>query len=363
MEKIKKILVTGSSGAVGIRLCEVLIEKGFDVTGIDLRKNPWSEKVNKVTKLIDLTKPKQIQTLSNDFDLIIHLAAYPYVFPSVENPNLAHANYDMTFNILEFARKNGIKRIMFSSSREAYGNINKKIISEEDAHIRNAESPYSASKLASEAMITAYSRCYDMSHIIFRFSNVYGMYDLSHRVMPLFMRNAKKGDTLEVYGKDKVLDFTHVDDLMKGIVACISKYEAAKNNTINLSGNHPVKILDLASKIKENLKSESNIDLQESRTGEVTYYVANLSKAKKLLGFEPSIKIDEGLKMTTAWFKSVEDFNDPEHPNANLHYYKQTSELMNEEEFTNESQDLSSNNQTNSSEELNAKKGIYYYQN
>jgi nucleoside-diphosphate-sugar epimerase len=303
MSEIKKILITGSNGCIGTRLTEILLDKGYDVFGIDVKKNQWNKRVDSVTKIIDMNDKSQMKQLDTDFDLVIHLAAHPYVHPSVVDPNLACDNFLHTFNILEFIRLNNIKRIMFSSSREVYGNIGKDILSEDDAHIKNAESPYSATKLGGEALIQAYSRCYGISHIIFRFSNVYGMYDESDRLIPLSIRRANINDDLVVYGKDKLLDFTYIDDLMQGLVLAIEQFDSVPNQTFNFSGGQPNSIFRVIELIKQEMNSTSKINIENSRVGEVIKYQANLDKAKKLLGFNPDVKIEEGIKKSVEWYK------------------------------------------------------------
>ncbi|MBN1644770.1 NAD-dependent epimerase/dehydratase family protein [Candidatus Woesearchaeota archaeon] len=300
-----KILVTGSNGTIGTRLMEFLVKNNHDVVGLDIRKNLWNKQVDKLTKTIDLRDENNLEKLDKDFDLIIHLAANPYVYLSVVNPVLAHDNHNMTFNILEFARKNNIKKLIFASSRETYGNIDKEIINEEDVRIKNCESPYTSSKIGSEALVHAYTKCYGIDHIIIRFSNVYGMYDGSHRVVPNFIRRAKDNQDLEVYGEEKSLDFTYIDDSIKGVISCVNNFDRAKNNTFNISGGEICSILKIAELIKKNMNSNSKINIKQSKIGEVKKYCADLTKMKTFLGFDPNTKIEDGIKKSIEWYKSV----------------------------------------------------------
>jgi nucleoside-diphosphate-sugar epimerase len=309
MAEIKKILVTGSNGSIGTRLMELLVENNYEVVGVDIRDNQWNFDVDKLTKKLDLRKPDSLNSLEEDFDLIIHLAANPYVFKSVENPVLAYENFQLMFNTLEFARKKNIKNFIFASSREVYGNTDKEILSEDDSHVKNCESPYTATKIGGEALLQAYSRCYDINQITLRFSNVYGMYDESDRVIPKFIRRAKQGLPLTVNGSEKLLDFTHVDDLVKGILLCIEKFDEIKNDTFNLSGNNPTKILDVAKILAEEYGNKSEIIVGEPLTGEVIKYVADLTKAKEKLGYKSGIPIKEGLKKSIAWYEKHADLS------------------------------------------------------
>ncbi|MFP4112366.1 MAG: NAD-dependent epimerase/dehydratase family protein [Candidatus Woesearchaeota archaeon] len=316
---IKKILITGSNGCIGTRLTEILLDKGYDVTGIDIKENQWNKRVNNVTKIIDIRDMQKLKAeIKDKYDLIIHLAANPYVFNSVKEPRLAYDNFVLLFNTLELARMNKITRFMFSSSREVYGNSTKEILSEEDSYVKNCESPYTATKIGGEALVHAYSRCYEMNHVILRFSNIYGMYDESNRLIPTFIRNAKKGEDLFVFGKDKLLDFTYIDDLISGMVSCIERYDAVYNNTFNLSGGQPTPIMKIAELINNHYKKKSDVILQGPRTGEVIRYVADLTKASQFLNFSPSTDIEEGLKKSIDWYEEFGNFESSFDPESRL---------------------------------------------
>ncbi|MCA9370358.1 MAG: SDR family NAD(P)-dependent oxidoreductase [Candidatus Peregrinibacteria bacterium] len=303
-----KILVTGSSGTIGTRLCETLLSQGHEVIGADWEPCKWNGAVENLRIDIDLRDASQLSGLSpqlSDVELIIHLAANARVYELVENPDRAFDNMQDTFNILEFARKHGIKKLMFASSRETYGNIHLPegvAYSEDKAHFMTCESPYTASKIAGEALFEAYKRCYDMETIIIRFSNVYGMYDDSIRVVPLYFRQAKAGETLNVFGRDKCLDFTYIDDAVQGVTKAIANWDKAKNETYNLAYGEGTTILHLAEKMKELLGSNSDINITDSRTGEVTHYIADISKAKATFGYDPQVPFEEGIKRSVEWY-------------------------------------------------------------
>ncbi len=310
-----RILVTGSSGTIGTRLCERLLADGHTVIGADWEPCKWNKEIENLRINVDLRDPKQlhrchpepVEGRNSPFDLIIHLAANARVYELVENPERAMDNFIDTFNILEFARKNGIKKMMFASSRETYGNIHLPAgqkYSEDKAHFMTCESPYTASKIGGEALFEAYKRCYGIETIIWRFSNVYGMYDDSVRVVPLYFRQASAGETLKVFGKDKCLDFTYIDDCVNGIVLGIDKWDTAKNDTYNLAYGEGTTILHLAERMKELLKSSSPIEIGTARTGEVTHYIADISKAQKKLGYAPQTPFDRGIEKAVEWYRA-----------------------------------------------------------
>jgi len=298
---IHRIIVTGSSGTIGTALCEELISKGYDVIPVDWKPNKWSNKINKRTLLVDLRDPKSIKKIANDADIIIHLAANARVYNLVVDPQLAKDNFLTTFNMLEFARQHKIPRFLFASSREVYGNAGKLSYQESDSRIENCESPYTASKIAGEALVHAYGRCYDINAVIVRFSNVYGRYDDSDRVIPLFIKKALKNEDLIVFGKDKQLDFTFIDDAIAGVLLCIQKFDVAKGHTFNLATGEGKTIVELAEIICNKLKCTSKMIVENNRIGEVVKYIADISNAKKLLGFNPKIKFDEGIQKAIKW--------------------------------------------------------------
>ena len=298
-----RILITGSSGTVGTRLFEKLLEKGYKVVGFDKRKNEWSLSLDKLTIRGNLLDQRDIKKIPKNFDIIVHLAANARVYDSVVDPTLALENMLTTYNTLEFARENKIKKFIFSSSREIYGNREQqKKFEEKEADFHICEGPYAASKVSGEALTYAYRNCYGIDYIIFRLSNVYGMYDQSERFIPLMIRRMRKDQKVYIYGKDKLLDFTYIDDCIDGIIKGIEKFQRAKNNTFNLAGGKGCKLVDVANLIKKLLKSKSQIIVTEPRTSEVIRYIADISQAKKILGYRPKYSLEKGVRASLDWY-------------------------------------------------------------
>ncbi|MFA6362427.1 NAD-dependent epimerase/dehydratase family protein [Methanoregula sp.] len=294
--------MTGSSGTIGTRLCEKLLACGYNVIGVDKRSNPWNSKIDKITIIADLCDKNSLRSLPKDIDMIIHLAANARVYNLVVDPALARDNFEMLFNVLEFGRVNNIKKIIFSSSREVYGNSGLPIYSEEDAFVKYCESPYTASKIGGEALIHAYHQCYGIDFIITRFSNVYGMYDESDRVIPLFIRQTLNNEDLTIFGKDKVLDFTYIDDTVDGIIKCIEHFSQEKNSVFNIASGTSIPIIEVAEQIIQGMNGNNSIVLNDNRTGEVVRSSIDISKAQQKLGYLPKIKIHEGIKKSIDWY-------------------------------------------------------------
>ena len=300
---MKKILVTGSSGTIGTRLCEKLLEQGFVVKGIDVKENKWNKHINEITTIADLRKKDFFEKIDSDFDIVINLAANARVYNLVVEPELALDNIKMVFNVLEFCRKNNIKKNVFASSREVYGNTQRDVSCEQDARIDDCESPYTASKIAGEALVQAYKRCYGIDFVITRFSNVYGMYDDSDRVIPLFIKLTHQNKDLVVFGGEKLLDFTYIDDVITGVIKIIKGFDEKKNEVYNLATGEGVAILDVAKIIQKEMNNETKITIEDNRKGEVVRFIADNSKAKEKLKFEPKIKIKEGIQKSIKWYK------------------------------------------------------------
>src|SRR5918911_161334 len=311
-----RVLITGSSGQIGTNLALQLLDAGHDVFGIDRRVNPWTERI--VTLLQDLAAPYR------DFaggiggvpyppcDLVVPLAANAKVHELVQHPHRAMENIALTFNVLEYCRHNHLPMI-FASSREVYGDIHRYITEEQQADFSFTESPYSASKVAGEALVYSYARCYGLRYLVFRFSNVYGRYDNDiermERVIPLFIRAMRRGEPVTVYGQEKTLDFTYVDDCVDGIVAGIERLLSGQitNQTINLAYGQGNTLVRMAELIAEALGVPAKINVEPSkRVGEVTRYIADISKAIELLGYQPRVPLEEGIRRAVAWSEAFE---------------------------------------------------------
>jgi UDP-glucose 4-epimerase len=309
-----RILLTGSSGQIGTNLALRLQRDGHWVYGVDKRSNTWTDAF--VTLHQDLAGhyPAFHGGIGGveypEVDLVVHMAAHAKVHQLVRLPHRALENAIMTFNVLEYCRQLRLP-LVFSSTREVYGDVHRfDEYGEEAADFAYTESPYSASKITSEAFIYSYARCYGLRYLVFRFSNVYGRYDCDlermERVLPLFMHQMSRGEPITVYGGDeKVLDFTYIDDCVDGIARGIERLVDGRvaNETINLAYGQGNTLLRAAELIGSELGIEPQITLAPSLVGEVTHYVADIRKAHDLLGWEPQTPLDEGIPRAVAWFR------------------------------------------------------------
>ncbi|MCA9980846.1 MAG: NAD-dependent epimerase/dehydratase family protein, partial [Anaerolineales bacterium] len=306
-----RILITGSSGQIGTNLALKLQQEGHYVFGVDKRRNTWTNDIE--TLYQDLSMPYHDFQVGighveypADLDMVVHFAAHAKVHELVEDPKRALENITMTFNVLEFCRRHNLP-IIFSSSREVYGDIHRYITEESHADFAFTESPYSASKISGEALVYSYAQCYNLPYMVFRFSNVYGRYDNDldrmERVIPLFIRKISQREPITIYGEAKVLDFTYVDDCVAGVSAGIEKLVSGeiKNHTINLAYGQGNSLVNMAKYIAEALNIEPDVTIEPSRVGEVTHYVANIGKAHALLGYQPTTTLREGIRKSVEW--------------------------------------------------------------
>lgn len=302
------ILITGSSGQIGTNLALALLEGGHRVLGIDKRPNTWTPRIE--TLLLDLTADAEGRWPKGPFDAVVHLAANAKVFELVEHPRRALDNVLMLFNVLDYCRRERCP-IIFGSSREVYGDIHQHVTDEDSADFVVAESPYSASKISGEAFIYSYAQCYELPYLVFRFSNVYGRYDNDlarmERVIPLFLKRIAAGEPIVVFGREKVFDFTYIDDCVDGILAGIEALRSgrASMQTINLACGQGSTLVDLVNILALALSKPASVTYEPARVGEVTRYVADISKARELLGYAPKFPLTAGLPRYVEWSRQT----------------------------------------------------------
>jgi UDP-glucose 4-epimerase len=283
-----------------------LLKRGDQVSGIDIRPNTWTDRIP--TRLLDLSQTGPKDLLDGPVDVAVHLAAYAKVFELVEHPNRAFDNIRMMYPVLEYCRQREVP-VVFGSSREVYGDIQHHVTDESAADFVVAESPYSASKIAGEAMVYSYGQCYHLPYLVYRFSNVYGRFDNDldrmERVIPLFIRKISRSEPIVVFGREKVLDFTYVDDTVAGLLLGIDALVAGrvKNKTLNLSYGQGSTLVDVVNIVSLALGKKPQAQYEPARPGEIMRYVGDIGKARQLIGYQPRVPLSEGLPRTIDWWR------------------------------------------------------------
>jgi UDP-glucuronate 4-epimerase len=309
------VLITGGAGFIGSHLAEKLSSLTHPLTMID-NLDPYYEPKQKLDHLDELEKEgvsfaflkgdildidfckKLFQ--ENQFDAVIHLAALPGVPFSIEQPEL-YIDVDIkgTVNALKFAGEAGVKHVIFASSSSVYGNQGNVPLKEEFADGK-VVSPYAAAKYSGEAFCQAYQQLYGFQLTILRFFTVYGPWGRPDMAIPKFIRKLLKGETIEVFGKGLSRDFTYVDDIVNGITQALHTSEG--NQIYNLGCGQPVAMEVLLDHLFKRFP-DAKVIRKPMRKGDVVMTWSDISKARSLLGYKPTVEIEEGLDRTILWAK------------------------------------------------------------
>ena len=309
-------LVTGGAGFIGSHVCERLLHEGHAVSTFDDLNNFYSPAIKQrnLRSLQALAKPFTFlhgdltdraavdeALASAKFDQIIHLAARAGVRPSLEEPALyQRVNVEGTVNLLEAARHNGVKKITLASSSSVYG-INAKVPFSEADPIFSAISPYAASKLADEALGHVYHHIYGMDIVMLRFFTVYGPRQRPDLAIHKFASLISSGKPIPVFGDGSTArDYTYVTDTVDGILACTRKTFGFE--IFNLGESQTVTLSRLIELLEKSLGRPAILNRQPAQPGDVPITFADISKARALLGYNPTIKIDEGIPRFVEWF-------------------------------------------------------------
>ncbi len=312
-------LVTGGAGFIGSHVCERLLRAGHAVWAFDdlnafydpelKRRNLRDiQSLAKPFEFVhgDLTDAAAVATLfaSVKFDQVIHLAARAGVRPSLEEPALyQRVNVEGTVNVLEAARQVGVKKLTLASSSSVYG-VNAKVPFAESDPIFTAISPYAASKLACEALGHVYHHIYGLDIAMLRFFTVYGPRQRPDLAIHKFAKLISAGKPIPVFGDGSTArDYTYITDIVDGVLACTQQefgYEV-----FNLGESQTVKLSQLIELLETALGKQAVIDRQPTQPGDVPITFADVSKARTKLGYQPQVKIAQGIPKFIEWFRSV----------------------------------------------------------
>lgn len=301
-----RVLITGSSGQIGTNLAVALLRRGVKVACVDIQDNKWRPGIH--TEIIDLAVDDAFSRLLDlkRPDIVIHLAAHAKVNDSTIDPCLAFKNVAMLKSPLLLARHHQ-SALILASSREVYGETSRVPTKAKIGTWERAESPYAASKISTEAFARAFAHCYDLPCIIFRLSNVYGRYDNDldrmTRVIPLFMHRILNELPISIFGKEKILDFTYVDDCVNGIVAAIDalRHRRLRAGRFDLGCGEGHSLLELVRHIERLSGKRAIAKIEPTRKGEVTHYIANISRAFRDLKYRPIVSLPQGLELAWDW--------------------------------------------------------------
>lgn len=296
IQNSKKILVTGGAGFIGSHLVDALIDKGFEVNVIDNLSTGKKENLNPQAKFhkLDIRDLKKIKPLFKGIDYVFHLAAQPRIQPSIINPAESHSNNVVgTFNVLIASRDAKIKKFIYSASSSAYGDQENLPLRED--MIPRAKSPYSLFKLIGEYYCKLFNELYGLPTVSLRYFNVYGSRQPREgayaTVIGIFLRQAKVGRPLTIVGNGKqTRDFAHARDVVRANILAMKSNKVGKGEIINIGSGKNYSVNKIASLISE------KVIYIPSRLAEVQDTLADNTKAKKLLNWQPMVEIEEGIE-------------------------------------------------------------------
>ena len=312
-------LVSGGAGFIGSHVCEQLLHSGHAVWAFD-DLNPFYDpqlKRGNLRQLQALAKPFEfvhgdltdraaVEELfgSVQFDQLIHLAARAGVRPSLEEPALyQRVNVEGTVNLLEAARRKRVKKVILASSSSVYG-VNSKVPFSEGDPIFSAISPYAASKLACEALGHVYHHVYGMDVVMLRFFTVYGPRQRPDLAIHKFARLIREGQPIPVFGDGSTArDYTYISDILQGVLACTRQefgYEI-----FNLGESQTVRLDRLIELLEGALGRKAVVARKPLQPGDVPLTCADIRKAQERLGYQPRVKIEQGIPLFVEWLKQI----------------------------------------------------------
>ena len=319
---MRSILVTGGAGFIGSHLVDRLLsEGGWRVTVLDDFNDFYAPAVKRANvaehlghedyRLVegDIRDAATVGRVfeEGEFECVVHLAARAGVRPSLAEPLLyAETNINGTLNLLEQARTRGVGQFVFGSSSSVYG-INAKVPFGEDDPIRQPISPYAATKAAGELLCHAYAHLYGLRAVCLRFFTVYGARQRPDLAIHKFARLIDEGKPVPLFGDGTTRrDYTYVDDIIAGVRAAVDFRESAYE-VVNLGESRTVELRELIALLEKELGRRAEIEWQPEQPGDVPQTFADISKARRLLGYDPRTDIEEGIRRFVRWFKEKKE--------------------------------------------------------
>lgn len=310
-----KYLLTGAAGFIARRVIEMLLDRGDEVVGIDnlndsydvtlkhWRLDQLKERPGFTFIYDDITRPalfSEIAAAHPDIKAVIHLAARAGVRQAVEIPEVyLQTNANGTLNVLEYCRKNNVKKLVMASTSSIYG-ANPPLPTTEEADSSHPLQIYAASKKAAEVMAYTYHHLFDLDVTVFRFFTVYGPAGRPDMVMFRFTQWLAEGKPIQITGDgNQMRGFTYLDDIARGVLAGLKPlgYEI-----INLGGHETITINELLKTIENRLGKQGIVNYIPRHPADVEANWANVDKARQLLGWEPRVDLDEGITHLVDWY-------------------------------------------------------------
>ncbi|MBN2046307.1 MAG: SDR family NAD(P)-dependent oxidoreductase [Anaerolineaceae bacterium] len=313
-------LVTGAAGFIAYRVCELLLDEGHQVVGVDNLCDDYDVRI-KEWRLNQLLKRKTFQFFQQDiadfealqavfagqeYDAVFNLAARAGVRASVEDPwSFVNTNMTGTLNLLEMCHRKQIRKFILASTSSVYGE-DAPLPTPETAESNLVLQPYAASKKGAEAMCHAYHFLYDIDVTIFRYFTVYGPAGRPNMAMLRFVQWIAEGRPLTLFGDGKqTRGFTYLDDIARGTIMGL---KPVGFEVINLGGHEVITINALIALIEEKLGKKAIIERMPAHKADMRSNHADVAKARKLLGWEAQVELDEGVQRAVDWYLAERDW-------------------------------------------------------
>lgn len=309
------ILVTGGAGFIGSHVVRALLKKGETVTIIDNFDDFYDPAIKRknIASLdceiapVDLRDEQEIHQLLKRVkpDAMIHLAARAGVRPSIQNPKLyIDTNITGTLHLLEAARAIGCHRFLFASSSSVYG-LSKVVPFHEALPLPQTLSPYAATKLAGEQLCGNFSSLYGMRTICLRFFTVYGPAQRPDLAIHRFTDAISRGEPIKQFGDGSTRrDYTYIDDIVQGVLGAMS-YEGETFDIFNLGENETTTLSSLIAMIEKAVGRQAIIEHLPEQAGDMPLTCADISKARRLLGYQPTTPLSAGIPKFVEWYQAA----------------------------------------------------------
>lgn len=307
-----KILVTGGAGFIGSCFIRHVLSKHDDYEVINLDKLTYAGNIENLDDIKndkrytfikgDICDKEIVNEITKNVDCVVNFAAESHVDRSIEGPEVfIETNVKGTLNLLQFSLKNKVQRYLQVSTDEVYGSLGKEGYFYETTPL-SPNSPYSASKAGADMLVRAYFETYKMPNLITRCSNNYGPYQYPEKLIPFFITKLLKGEKVPVYGDGlNVRDWLYVYDHCEAIDVVLNK--GKEGEVYNIGGHNEKTNLEITKLILNAMgKDESSIEYVKDRLGHDRRYAIANDKIQKELGWEPSVKFEDGIKLTIDWY-------------------------------------------------------------
>jgi UDP-glucose 4-epimerase len=309
----RRVCVTGGAGFIGSHLADVLVAHGAEVRIIDDLSNGLESNLAGIADRVrfvcgSILDEEALQEATEGAEIIFHQAAVASVPRSVKEPALyVQVNALGTLRVLEAARAAGVKRLVYAASSSAYGDQADAGGPRVESTPANPQSPYAAAKCAGEHMLRAYAHCFDLSCISLRYFNIFGPRQRPDSpyaaVIPLFIKALRQGRAPIIYGDGRqTRDFTYVANAVHAnLLAGVAEADL-RGDIVNIACGRSASVLDLLEGIARLLGVEPQGEFVEERIGEVKHSLASIDAARRLIGYEPIVHFEEGLKRTVEYY-------------------------------------------------------------